>query len=365
LTRKGVSKTPVVYLDSGRLFISLVTSLPIGTMILKDSIVKYSRIITSSKVQFTPAFGGLLESNKNFSLGRLVEGRFVTVYDITSQLFDPASLISNGDRKIGILGEIECIFTALPIDLGSASFKIPLLATKMSLEPKYEDYTVVPENWDERAEEESSVSAADKDQAANSDSDLDFFEFETTPGNIFESEIDNTDNDFTDLTDVSFKPSTKRGNTRQRVRFTESYCNIVKTKLNREESALSLQKVLSRYPKWFESYVTRYFIENSRQIINKYSSVYSETPSDAIRIAVNRSISILCNFRYEHMYSIGDKVKPGMIDDLELLVKKNRIYKKDCFYRFFRDGRDETIQDYYPNSSKIFFDTDEVQYDEL
>ena len=137
------------------------------------------------------------------------------------------------------------------------------------------------------------------------DFDLGFFEFETTAGNIVESAIDSIDNDFADLSEVVFKPGTKKKDTRQRVRFTESYCNIVRSKLSNEEHATTIERHISKFPKWLECYARQFLIENSKQIVNKYASIYSEDPSDAIRSAINRSISILIKIRPEFMYING------------------------------------------------------------
>ena len=329
-----VTNQPVIYTDSNRIFVASASSLSPDTLVLRDSIVKFARVITTSKIQFIPSFSSLVESNSNFSLGRVVEGRYATVYDITSQLFDPSSLISNGDRNIGILGEIETIFTPKALNVDTATLRIPLLASKFNFEPKYEEFRVVPENWDEAEEDQSSISAAEADKIQDDEFDLDFFEFETTSGNIFESALEPVDNDFADLSELTYKPGVKQKQTRQRVRFTESYCNIVRAKMAQEECAFDIEKYISRFPKWLECYARQYLIENSKQIINKYSSIYSDEPTSAVRSAVNRSISILIRIRPEYMYINGPSVQKGIIDDFELLVKRMKIFKRDCFSRF-------------------------------
>jgi len=361
---KTNSNVPVVYMESGRIFVAPYSVIPVGTLILSNSIVKFAKVITTAKIEFTATFSGLVESNSNFSLGRIVEGRFVTVYDITSQLFDPASLIANGDRKIGVLGEIESIFTDKPIDIDLVSLKIPLLASKIGMVPRYEEFRIVPENWDD-VDTNESVSAADAEAKEDDDFDLDFFEFETTGGDAIESAIDYVDNDFADLTDMSFKPGQIKRTTRQRVRFTESYCNIVRRKLDRELSAIEIIRFLSRTPRWFEAYATRFVIENARQIINKYKDEYSEDPKDSIRSAVNRSISVLLNVRADHLYVMGDAVRDSTVSDLEIIIKRSKMFKKDCFERYFGAGRDVTIKEYYPLATRVFFDSSDVVFDEL
>lgn len=361
---KTSSNVPVIYMESGRIFVAPYSVIPVGTLILSNSIVKFAKVITTAKIEFTSAFSGLVESNSNFSLGRIIEGRFVTVYDITSQLFDPASLIANGDRKIGVLGEIESIFTDKPFDIDLVTLKIPLLATKIEMVPRYEEFRIIPENWDD-VDTNESVSAADVDAKEDDDFDLDFFEFETTGGDIFESAIEYVDNDFADLTDVSFKPGQIKKTTRQRVRFTESYCNIVRRKLDRELSAIEIIRFLSRTPRWFEAYATRFVIENARQIINKYKDEYSDDPKDSIRSAINRSVSVLLNVRADHLYVMGDAIRDSTISDLELIIKRSKMFKKDCFERYFGAGRDVTIKEYYPLATRVFFDSSDVVFDEL
>jgi hypothetical protein len=294
----------------------------------------------------------------------MIEGRFVTVYDITSQLFDPASLLANGDRKIGVLGEIESIFTDKQIDIDQVTLKIPLLASKIAMVPRYEEFRIVPENWDDEDTNES-VSAADAEAKGDDDFDLDFFEFETTGGDAIESAIDYVDNDFADLTDMSFKPGVMKKPTRQRVRFTESYCNIVRRKLDREPSTIEIVRFLSKTPRWFEAYATRFVIENARQIINKYKDEYSDDPRVPIRSAVNRSISVLLNFKVGHLYVMGDAVRDSTVSDLGNIIKRSKMFKEDCFERYFGSGRDVTIKEYYPKATRTFFDISEVVFDKL
>jgi len=361
---KTKSKDPVIYLDSGRLFVASHSVVPVGTLILKDSTVKFSKVITTSKIEFTKTFSGLVESNINFSLGRIVSGRFVTVYDITSQLFDPATLISNGDRKNGVLGEIETIFTDLPIVIDDVSLKIPLLANKLQLVPRYDEFRIVPENWDDNETNES-VSAADADLNMDVDFDLDFFEFETTGGDAIMSALEFVDPDFVDLTEVSYQPGRQVKNSRQKVRFTESYCNIIRKKFDKEKTSVDIMKFISKTPHWFEAYASRYVIENAKQIINKYKDEYDSNPSQSIKSAVNRSVSILFNVKPDNLFILGDPVRSSTLSDLENIMKRSKMYKRDCFDRFFGSGRDVTIKEYYPSSTKVFFDDTEVDYDEL
>jgi hypothetical protein len=279
-------------------------------------------------------------------------------------LFDPATLITNGDRKAGVLGEIETIFTDLPINIDDVSLKVPLLANKLQLVPRYDEYRIIPENWDD-TETNESVSAADADAKMDVDFDLDFFEFETTGGDVFESAMEFADPDFIDLTEVSFQPGKAQKNTRQKVRFTESYCNIIRKKLDKEKTSIDIVKYLSKTPRWFEAYALRFVVENAKQIINKYKDEYADDPSPVIKSAVNRSVSVLFNVRPDHLFILGDSVRMSTLQDFETLMKRSKMYKRDCFDRFFGSGRDVTIKEYYPNSPKVFFDDSEIDFDEL
>jgi len=339
--------TILVYEEGNRLYACDSKYIHTGKRILKDFVVTLGRVATSNTVKFSQSFSGLVESQSTFSLGRMVGDRFVSIYDISSQLFDPASLLYDGPRNIGILGEIETVFSESKnsTKLEELQLNIPLLASKLNLSPEFTPYVIVPDKWEDRQSESTESVHGDIKMESEEDSDFDFDDFNMTiegSTSLVDNYVTGDNDDFIDVTSIVLGKTTT--NTKSKVRFTEAYVNLVRSLMSGFNLKHKINDFIEKLPSWAQNYYVLFLTENSKSLLNNSTLLDSYKNSPKSQLILNSCLCNLMTTRMTFPSESGSCLTKSQLEDIKIFTSKIIGLHGNTFERFFGLGKEETVE---------------------